>query len=94
MLDFDNFSGEEDKPDDIRRLAAWPNATRAQLVTTLWATIRFYNPRASLSIPFSKAAGGNWPRFVVQQPQCWSGQWGDGGDGLYFGGQRVPPTPP
>ena len=40
LLDFDNYSGDEDQPDDIRRLSAWPNATRAALVRTLWHTLR------------------------------------------------------
>lgn len=84
LLDFDNFSGDEDKPDDIRRLSSWPNASRAAFVRTLWHTLRLYNPRATLSVPLSKAAGGNWPAFAQPQGQCWSGRWGSG-DGLYFG---------
>ena len=86
MLDFDNFSGDEDRPDDIRRLSAWPNKTRAQFVQTLWHTMRMYNSRVTVSIPLSKAAGGNWPKFKQPQSQCWSGAWGDArGDGVYFG---------
>ena len=86
LLDFDNFSGDEAVPDDIRRLASWPNRTRSAFVRTLWHTLRLYNPRATLSIPLSKAAGGNWPAFSQPQPQCWSGAWGGAGaDGLYFG---------
>eukprot|EP00041_Stephanoeca_diplocostata_P024055 m.602333 g.602333 ORF g.602333 m.602333 type:complete len:245 (-) comp22443_c0_seq24:597-1331(-) len=84
LLDFDNFSGDESVPDDIRRLASWPNTTRPAFVKTLWHTLRLYNPNATLSIPFSKAAGGNWPQMRPAQPQCWSGTWG-AGDGLYFG---------
>ena len=84
MLDFDNFSGDEDTPDDIRRLASWPNNTRTQFVQTLWHTARLYNPRVTVSVPLSKAAGGNWPLFRQPQPQCWSGTWGKN-DGLYFG---------
>ena len=86
LLDFDNFSGEEDTPDDIRRLSAWPNSTRADFVRTLWHTLRLYSPHASLSIPLSKAAGANWPAFKQPQSQCWSGAWGGSSrDGLYFG---------
>ena len=84
LLDFDNYSGDEDRPDDIRRLSSWPNSTRAAFVRTLWHTLRLYNPRASLSLPMSKSAGGNWPAFTQPQGQCWSGRWG-GNDGLYFG---------
>eukprot|EP00937_MAST-01D_sp_MAST-1D-sp2_P005819 g5819.t1 len=84
LLDFDNFSGDEGRPDDIRRLSSWPNASRAQFVRTLWVTLRLYNPRATLSVPLSKAAGGDWPAFAQPQGQCWSGRWG-AGDGLYFG---------
>jgi hypothetical protein len=51
----------------------------------LWHILRLYNPRASLSLPMSKAAGGNWPAFNQPQGQCWSGRWGTE-DGLYFGG--------
>lgn len=69
LLDFDNFSGDEDRPDDIRRLSAWPNATRDAFVRTLWNILRLYNPRASLSLPLSKAAGGNWPAFKQPQSQ-------------------------
>jgi hypothetical protein len=69
LLDFDNFSGDEDRPDDIRRLSAWPNATRDSFVRTLWHILRLYNPRASLSLPLSKAAGGNWPAFKQPQSQ-------------------------
>lgn len=54
LLDFDNFSGDEDRPDDIRRLSAWPNQTRSEFVRTLWHILRLYNPRATLSIPLSK----------------------------------------
>lgn len=85
LLDFDNFSGDENRPDDIRRLSSWPNTTRQSFVTTLWHILRLYNNRASLSIPITKAAGGNWPAFKQPQGQCWSGDWGKG-DGLYFGG--------
>ena len=55
LLDFDNYSGDEDRPDDIRRLSSWPNSTRAAFVRTLWHILRLYNPRASLSLPMSKA---------------------------------------
>jgi hypothetical protein len=61
--------GDEDRPDDIRRLSAWPNATRDSFVRTLWHILRLYNPRASLSLPLSKAAGGNWPAFKQPQSQ-------------------------
>lgn len=81
LLDFDNFSGEEDKPDDIRRLSSWPNATRPALVRTLWRLLRYYNPRATLEIPMSKAAGGNWPGWKQPQSQCYS----SGEDGVLFG---------
>ena len=56
LLDFDNYSGDEDQPDDIRRLSAWPNATRAAFVRTLWHTLRLYSPHASLSLPLSKVS--------------------------------------
>lgn len=82
LLDFDNFSGEEAVPDDIRRLSAWPNATRAKLLVNLWRTLRFYNPRAVLSVPLAKAAGGAWGGFHQPQSECFS----HGRDGLYFGG--------
>jgi hypothetical protein len=85
MLDFDNFSGDEDRPDDIRRLSSWPNATRSQFVQTLWHIARLYSPSVTVSVPMSKAAGGNWPAFSQPQGQCWSGAWGDRADGLYFG---------
>lgn len=81
LLDFDNFSGDEQRPDDIRRLSAWPNATRPAFVRSLWWMLRLYNPRATLAIPLSKAAGGNWPAFRQPQSQCFS----RGQDGLYFG---------
>ena len=87
LVDFDNFSGEEDKPDDIRRLSSWSNNTRSQFVKTLWHTMRVYNSRVTVSIPLSKAAGGNWPAF--HQSQCWSGgasgSASGSGDGIYFG---------
>ena len=85
LLDFDNFSGDDTVEDDVRRLASWPNATRTQFVATLWHSLRLYNPSATLCIPLSKAAGGNWPAMTRPvQPQCWSGRWGST-DGLYFG---------
>lgn len=84
MLDFDNFSGDEDRPDDIRRLSSWPNSTRSQFVRTLWHVARLYNPRVTVSVPMSKAAVGNWAGFAQPQGQCWSGAWGQA-DGLYFG---------
>jgi hypothetical protein len=84
LVDFDNFSDEEDKPDDIRRLSSWSNNTRSQFVKTLWHTMRAYNSRVTVSIPLSKAAGGNWPEF--QQSQCWSGRTLGSADGIYFGG--------
>ena len=59
------------------------------MVRTLWHTLRLYNPRASLSLPLSKAAGGNWPGFRQPQGQCWSGRWG-ANDGLYFGVRHFP----
>ena len=74
----------QDRPDDIRRLSSWPNSTRAAFVRTLYHTLRLYSPRASLSLPLSKAAGGNWPAFKQPQSQCWSGAWGGANpDGLY-----------
>ena len=86
LLDFDNFSGKEGTPDDIRRLSSWPNSTRSELVRTLWHILRLYSPNASLSIPLSKVAGGDWPAFKQPQSQCWSGAWGNRSrDGLYFG---------
>lgn len=81
MLDFDNFSGDEWRPDDIRRLSSWPNSSRVAFVRSLWYMMRMYNPRATVSMPMSKAAGGGWAQFTQPQSQCWS----RGVDGLYFG---------
>ncbi len=67
VLEFDNFSGQKYLLDDIRRLAATPNASRAQLLTNLWRHLSLYNPRASLSIPIIKAM-----QFVPDQAQCFS----------------------
>ena len=68
----------------LNRLSSWPNSTRAAFVRTLYHTLRLYSPRASLSLPLSKAAGGNWPAFRQPQSQCWSGAWGGASpDGLY-----------
>lgn len=67
VLEFDNFSGQKYLLDDIRRLAATPNASRAQVLTNLWRHLSLYNPRASLSIPIIKAM-----LFVPDQTQCFS----------------------
>lgn len=42
LLDFDNFSGDEAVPDDIRRLSAWPNATRSQFMKTLFLVLSLW----------------------------------------------------
>ena len=55
LLDFDNFPGREDRPDDTRRLSSWPNTTRARLVRSLWHTVRLYNPLASISVRLDRS---------------------------------------
>ena len=67
VLEFDNFSGQKYLLDDIRRLAATPNASRTQLLTNLWRHLPLYNPRASLSIPIIKAMP-----FFSGQTQCFT----------------------
>jgi hypothetical protein len=67
VLEFDNFSGQKYLLDDIRRLAATPNASRAQLLTNLWRHLPLYNPRASLAIPIIKALA-----LFPDQSQCYT----------------------
>lgn len=55
VLDYDNFSGDGAVYDDIRRLAAWPNATRGDLVAGHYRWLRAYSGGAAVvSIPISK----------------------------------------
>jgi hypothetical protein len=81
VLDFDNFSGDASRYDDIRLLAARANATeRAQLVVDLYRYLRSYNPQAVVTVPFSK-----W-LAVPAQCACYANlsapMWGAGS--IYF----------
>jgi hypothetical protein len=81
VLDYDNFSGDPNVYDDIRRLASWPNATRATLVANHYRWLRAYSGgKAVISIPISK-----W-LAVPQECQCYNkgsiNIWGAGN--IYF----------
>ena len=54
VLDFDNFSGDSAVYDDIRRLAAWPNATRVTFVASLVRYARTYGNTVFVTVPFTK----------------------------------------
>ena len=81
VLDYDNFSSDPNVYDDVRRLASWPNATRAALVSNHYRWMRAYSGgNAVISIPITK-----W-LAVPQQCQCFNTGsidiWGAGN--IYF----------
>eukprot|EP00054_Salpingoeca_dolichothecata_P009433 m.53192 g.53192 ORF g.53192 m.53192 type:complete len:644 (+) comp18366_c0_seq1:249-2180(+) len=75
VLDFDNWSGDPDLPDDIRTLACLSNSSaRSQAVSDKFYHLNNYNPRAFVSVPLSKVMSSLIAPAPYTNAKCYGNQ--------------------